>query len=146
VLLDFPRLPLGAATERRRVGDDDVVLVAAFDFASHELSRVFDDPADRMLVKFGEFGIATSPFDDAWRSVDMGHADASTGQRQSGATGVSEQVQGFAVAQVEWRVEDPVPVDGLFGEDADLPGRCGAEFKANVGLTKVDLPRVGGRA
>ncbi|KAI1693424.1 hypothetical protein Ddc_22841 [Ditylenchus destructor] len=125
----LPDFTMGAAAEFRRVGEDDIVVVAAALLTLDELHGVFADPADGRLFKPRKRLVLLRPANRFLGGVDMGHFRASCRRNQRGDAGVTEEVQHFQrpVGRFDGMFQ-PFPMHDLFGKDANMPeGREAAE-------------------
>lgn len=68
----LPDFTIRAPAEFRRIGEDDIVAVAATLLAQDELHGVLADPADRRLVEAGERLVLARPADRLLGGVHMG--------------------------------------------------------------------------
>jgi hypothetical protein len=138
VVLKLPHLAGAAAPEGRRVHDDGVVLAAALDLAAHEFHAVVGDVADGRLGQAGEHGVLLAPLHHALGGVHVAHARAGVGGGDGCCAGIAEQVEHAHLAAGGARVPDlpgkPVPVHGLFGEEAGVLEARGVDLEGEVAV------------
>lgn len=133
---DFVDLAFRAAAERRRVENDSVVSVSATDFASEELVRVFDNPADRGFGQSVEGGVFACPLDHALGGVKVADICTREGRGHRRTAGIGEQIQDAELPRRFFDgFADPLPLGALFGENPEV---------AEVGAGKFELDGVDG--
>ena len=121
VVVDFEELLVGAAAEAGGVEDDAVVAAAAADFAVEEFLDIVDDPADGCVGELVKGGVLACPVDHFFGRVEVADIAAGLGEGEGGAAGVGEEIE-----DIEWlfgvfgALLQPLPAEGVFGEDAQV--------------------------
>ena len=117
-----PHLAVGAATELRRIDEDDVIGLAAPHLAGDELRRIIQHPADRRRLQSRRGLVLLRPGDRLLRRIDVRDVRAGSRGDQRGGAGVGEQVQharrfGALLGQPR---QHPLPVRHLLGKQTHV--------------------------
>lgn len=130
LLFEFPFLALGAVAPGRRIEHDALVDVSSLGFPFYKLKGVLDQPAN--VVELAELHVGVGPVDHLFDGVAMDHVCSSGPCGEARPTCIGKEVEHFGGGQSLAVLVDVGPIDGLFGEDADV-------FEAGEGEPELDV-------
>ena len=135
-VLYFPDFAFGSSPVGRRIHYDGVICVASAQFALHEFAAVVDEPADRSIRKSRNSCIFFGPCDHPLGGVDMGDTCTRLSGRDRRASRISEEIEDLHFSAggdgIFNNAAEPVPVDGLLGEESRVFEVEGFETEGEV--------------